>query len=109
MHFTNIGCEIQKTVQNSELKTFASESQSMFLFEVTEKETSDLINSIDNKNCSDDDFISSVKVKTFNRELSPLLAAVVNQSFKQGKFPSHLVGEELSNGFFCSDNFGRSI
>ena len=89
MHFTNIGCEIQKNVQNSELKTFASASQSLFLFEVTE-EISDLINSIDNKNSSDDNFISNVIVKTFNRELSPLLAALVNQSFKQGKFPSNL-------------------
>ena len=62
----------------------------MFLFEVTEKEISDLINSIDNKNSSDDNFISNVIVKTFNRELSPLLAAHVNQSFKQGKFPSNL-------------------
>ena len=38
MHFTNIGCDIQKSVKNSELKTFASESQSMFLIEVTEKD-----------------------------------------------------------------------
>ena len=36
MHFTNIGCQIQKNAQNSELKTFASGSQSMFLFEDTE-------------------------------------------------------------------------
>ena len=90
MHFPNIGCEIQKNVQNSELKTFASEIQSMFLFEVTEKQISDLINSIDNKNSSDDNFICNVIVKTFNRELAPLLAALVNQSLKQGKFPSSL-------------------
>ena len=89
MHFTNIGCEIQKNVQNSKLKTSVSESQSMFKFEVTEKEISDLINSIDNKNSSDDNFISNVIAKTFNRELSPLLAALVNQSLKQGKFPSN--------------------
>ena len=73
MHFTNIDCEIQKIVKNSELKTFASENQSMFLIEVTEKEISDLINSIDNKNSSGVDFISNVIVKTFNIELSPLL------------------------------------
>ena len=37
MHFTNIVCDIQKSVKNSELKTFASENQSMFLIEFTEK------------------------------------------------------------------------
>ena len=81
----------KRALKNSELKTFASENQPMFLIEVTEKEISGLINSIDNKNSSGVDFISNVIVKTFHRELSPLLVARVNQPFKQGKFPSHLL------------------
>ena len=113
MHFTNIGCEIQNSVQKSELKTFASESQSMFLFEVTEKEISDLIESIDNKNSSDDDFIRNVIVKTFKQELSPLLAALVNQSFKQDKFSSHLLRAKLfplfKNGCKSDINIYRPI
>ena len=82
MHFTNIGYDIQ-SVKNSEIKTIAPESPSMFLFEVKETEVSDHINWIDKKNSSVDDFISNVIAKTFkgNYHLS-LLLLLINLSNK---------------------------
>ena len=62
----------------------------MFLYKVTEKEVHKIIEDLDNKSSSGDDYISNLKVMVSKQAIVQYLTHLINLTFKNGVFPEAL-------------------
>ena len=62
----------------------------MYLFPTTEQEILEIIQNLENKSSSGDDYISNLIVKSANTVIAPYLTCLINKSMDQGVFPDKL-------------------
>ena len=64
--------------------------KSMFLCDVPPAEIKCIIDSLDNKSSSGDDYISNLILKSGTHEIVPFMVYLINMSFRNGIFPPEL-------------------
>ena len=62
----------------------------MYLFPATEQEILEVIQNLETKSSSGDDYISNLMIKTASTSIAPYLTWLINKSLNQGVFPDKL-------------------
>ena len=89
-HFTSI---VEKIIQNlppSEEIKISRVEKSMYLFAATEQEVLEIIENLENKCSSGDDYVSNLIIKSAGTIITPYLTCLINKSMNQGVFPDKL-------------------
>ena len=82
--------ELTRKLPTIKLPKITSVQHSMYLYGPTAFEIKHIIDSLDNKFSSGDDNISNAIIKALSSVIVPFLSHLINQSFRQGCFPSEL-------------------
>ena len=100
-YFTTLGANLAKTIGPATskpmdgLKKFPREKDSIFLYNITEDEMSNIITSLPNKSISGGDDISNKILKPLKNELVTPLTIIFNKSIEEGVFPTRLKLAEI--------------
>ena len=89
-HFTSVAKDIIRTLPPSEEIKISRVDKSMFLFPANEQEILEIIQNLENKSSSGDDYISNLIIKSASTIIAPYLTGLVNKSMNQGVFPDKL-------------------
>ena len=89
-YFTTIAQEVTKTIKPTNLPKVPKVEKSMFLYDVSESEIKSIIDKLDNKSSSGDDYISNLIINASSDAVIPYLTYLVNLSFQNGEFPEEL-------------------
>ena len=89
-HFTSVAKDIIRTLPPSEEIKISRVDKSMFLFPANDQEILDIIQNLENKSSSGDDYISNLIIKSASKIIAPYLTGLVNKSMNQGVFPDKL-------------------
>ena len=93
LHFLNIGkqiCLSSKTSQNAFIISPRYYFNSFPLFEVHEKELSDIIKNLSADKANGADNISVKILKLINAHIAPIISKLINLAFQEGRYPSCL-------------------
>ena len=89
-HFTSVAKDIIRTLPPSEEIKISRVDKSMFLFPANDQEILEIIQNLENKSSSGDDYISNLIIKSASTIIAPYLTGLVNKSMNQGVFPDKL-------------------
>ena len=89
-HFTSVAKDIIRTLPPSEEIKISRVDKSMFLFPANEQEILEIIQNLENKSSSGDDYISNLIIKSASTIIASYLTGLVNKSMNQGVFPDKL-------------------
>ena len=88
--FANIGKNIQRSNPSAAVTTLTDVNISLRVYPVSDTEVSAIIDSLPNKSSSGEDEISNIVVKTTKSVVTKYLTSLINQSFREGVFPTEL-------------------
>ena len=89
-HFTSTAKDIIRNLPPPEEIKISRVEKSMYLVPATEQEILEIIQNLENKSSSGDDYISNLIIKTASTIIAPYLTYLINKSMNQGVFPDKL-------------------
>ena len=95
-HFSNVGKKFVESIptppkpSRNFIEKIILDEKSMFLYDVTESEIRNLIDSLENKSSSGFDNISNIILKKLKSAIVPPLTKIVNLSLATGVFPEKM-------------------
>ena len=88
--FTSVAESLTKDIPKTPLPVIERVDKSMFLYDVTPAEIKCILNSLDNKSSSGNDYNSNLILKSVSQEIVPYMVNLINMSFRNGIFLSEL-------------------
>ena len=89
-HFTSAAKDVIRNLPPSEEIKISRVEKSMYLFPATVQEILEIIQILENKFSSGDDYISNLIINTANTIIAPYLNCLINRFMNQGVFPDKL-------------------
>ena len=88
--FASIGKNIQRSIPSEAVTPLTDVNMTLRVYPVSDTEISEIIDSLPDKSSSGEDEISNIVVKTTKSVVTKYLTSLINQSFREGVFPTEL-------------------